>query len=433
MPSTGAAASLAALETQEFMTTTPTTPIPSIPPKTRRWDIFCRVIDNYGDAGVCWRLARQLSEEFGQAVRLWIDDAQALLPLLGLPADGMASGQVGGVNICSWTPALQDAHSFPVDEVADLVIEAFACDLPPAYLAAMARRTPAPIWVDLEYLSAEAWVEDCHGLCSRHPQLGLTRTMFFPGFAARTGGLIRESWLPLPTAPSPERQPASLAIFLFSYACPALPALLDAWQRSPFPIELTLPPGAAAREARHYLQALPSAHRELAAESRLRSGSLDCRLLPAFVPQREFDTLLRRHDLVFVRGEDSFVRAQLAARPLVWQIYPQAEDAHTVKLQAFLDRYAEPAEPIPQGGKGEPFPLDVDALGSLARFNWAWNHQDAEALVTAWAALSHQWPAPSAALSRLQGHAQAWARRLFAQPSLATHLMQLQPPPTPNP
>ena len=25
------------------------------------WDIFCQVIDNHGDVGVCWRLARELA------------------------------------------------------------------------------------------------------------------------------------------------------------------------------------------------------------------------------------------------------------------------------------------------------------------------------------------------------------------------------------
>ena len=38
------------------------------------WDIFCTVVDNYGDIGVCWRLARQLAAEHGFAVRLWVDD-----------------------------------------------------------------------------------------------------------------------------------------------------------------------------------------------------------------------------------------------------------------------------------------------------------------------------------------------------------------------
>ena len=40
---------------------------------SRSWDVFCRVVDNYGDAAVCWRLARQLADEHGARVRLWID------------------------------------------------------------------------------------------------------------------------------------------------------------------------------------------------------------------------------------------------------------------------------------------------------------------------------------------------------------------------
>jgi hypothetical protein len=38
-----------------------------------RWDVHCRVIDNYGDAGVCWRLSRQLAAEHALDVTLWID------------------------------------------------------------------------------------------------------------------------------------------------------------------------------------------------------------------------------------------------------------------------------------------------------------------------------------------------------------------------
>ena len=42
-----------------------------------KWDLFCRVVDNFGDVGVCWRLAADLAQR-GEQVRLWIDDASAL-------------------------------------------------------------------------------------------------------------------------------------------------------------------------------------------------------------------------------------------------------------------------------------------------------------------------------------------------------------------
>lgn len=43
------------------------------------WDIFCSVVDNYGDIGVTWRLARQLAAEHDLDVRLWVDDLAAFV------------------------------------------------------------------------------------------------------------------------------------------------------------------------------------------------------------------------------------------------------------------------------------------------------------------------------------------------------------------
>jgi hypothetical protein len=61
-----------------------------------------------------------------------------------------------------------------------------------------------------------------------------------------------------------------------------------------------------------------------------------------FVSQDDYDRLLWLADLNFVRGEDSFVRAQWAEQPFVWQIYPQADNAHLEKLDAALALYLAP-------------------------------------------------------------------------------------------
>ena len=136
------------------------------------WEIFCNVVDNYGDAGVTWRLARQLVAEHGQRVRLWIDDLAALVRLCP-EADGDASSQWReGVEIRRWPVEWQ-----PV-EPADVVIEAFACRLPGAHVAAMAARRQRVLWLNLEYLSAEEWVGGCHGLPSLQPE-GLQKFFFF--------------------------------------------------------------------------------------------------------------------------------------------------------------------------------------------------------------------------------------------------------------
>jgi uncharacterized repeat protein (TIGR03837 family) len=139
-----------------------------------RWDVFCRVIDNLGDVGVCWRLCRDLASR-GDTVRLWVDDARALA--------WMAPGGAAGVEVGAF-----EAAGVP----GDVVVEAFGCDPPAAFVTRMA--AVRPVWINLEYLSAEDWVERSHGLPSPQPD-GQTKWFFFPGFTERTGGLLREPGL----------------------------------------------------------------------------------------------------------------------------------------------------------------------------------------------------------------------------------------------
>ena len=178
------------------------------------WDIFCSVVDNYGDIGVTWRLARQLVAEHQVPVRLWVDDLQAFVPLCP-EADASAAQQwQQGVDVRLWPKDWQ-----PV-EAADVVIEAFACTLPDDYLQAIkARKTPV-LWLNLEYLSAEDWVSGCHGLASLRSD-GLKRTFFFPGFEAGTGGLLREADL-LARRRAFEQDPHAKQSFLRSLGVVAL-------------------------------------------------------------------------------------------------------------------------------------------------------------------------------------------------------------------
>ena len=156
------------------------------------WDIFCSVVDNYGDIGVTWRLARQLVAEHDVAVRLWVDDLQAFVALCP-EADATATQQWRqGVEVHLWPQEWEAA------QVADVVIEAFACKLPEAYLLAMKARPVPALWINLEYLSAEDWVTGCHGLPSLRPD-GLKRMFFFPGFEKGTGGPVARSRSDCPT------------------------------------------------------------------------------------------------------------------------------------------------------------------------------------------------------------------------------------------
>ena len=308
------------------------------------WDIFCRVIDNHGDLGVCWRLARDLAAR-GQAVRLWVDDASALA--------WMAPLRPAGIELRPW----------PDDEVdvtpGDVVIEAFGCDLPPAFVARMARRTPPPRWINLEYLSAEDYVERSHGLASPQfhgPGAGLEKRFFFPGFTPRTGGLLREPGLLERVAAFDGRawlgrqgwqpRPGERVVSLFGYAGAPLEAMLEALAAQP-----TL------------LLACPGPLQALARE---RSG-LRVLALP-YLAQDDYDRLLWAADLNFVRGEDSFVRAHWAGKPFVWHIYPQHDDAHHAKLEAFMARSGLPEawRAVWRGWNGmAPWPGGTQGLAGL--------------------------------------------------------------------
>lgn len=368
------------------------------------WDIFCNVVDNFGDIGVCWRLARQLVAEHQCRVRLWVDELgsfQRICPDI----DPDLSEQVhSGVNVRRW------GTDFSFAVPGDVVVETFACRLPERFIEAMAACAVTPIWINLDYLSAEKWVSGCHGLPSPHPQYPLTKFFFFPGFDETTGGLLRERdlcrqreefrasavqrhafWHRLQQLPP---APEVLVVSLFAYENPSLNPLLSCWANGNTPV-CCLMPAPRAVPSFDALLGKPLALGEI-----IRSGNLEVRVIP-FVPQVEYDLLLWSCDINFVRGEDSFVRAQWAAKPMVWQIYPQDEGTHLIKLDAFLDRYVDG---MPRG--------DAESARRLFR---AWNNgRLTQSIWTDWIA---RFPAH-------RRHAAEWEKNLRKQEDLCSSLVR---------
>ena len=366
------------------------------------WDVFCRVIDNHGDLGVCWRLACHLAG-LGHRVRLWVDQPQDL--------QWMAPQGHPGVRVMPWPPdhaphwpGLHDpipsdighgphaaqAHSQTALAAAPAspapvhgVVEAFGCDLPHVVQAALAAERPAPVWINLEYLSAEAHVERLHGLPSpvmSGPARGLQKWFFYPGFTAQTGGLLHP--LPPKTFAAQQTDPKALdaasasasalaltstltststnakanadgisaschpalegsgydhaarpalRVLLFCYEPASLPNWLTAWADGPQPIDLSVCAGRASLAVQAWQ----------AQRGGKGDGALRITHLP-WVSQVEFDALLADHDLNLVRGEDSLVRALWAGQALLWQIYPQDDGVHHTKLAAFLSALGAP-------------------------------------------------------------------------------------------
>lgn len=372
--------------------------------------LFCKVIDNYGDIGICWRLAKQLTAEHGVAVTLWVDDLASFRRICP-PVDVTAARQtVDGVAVRHWQAQDQQAD-FEVADVAEIVIEFFGVDLPPGYIDAMARCAPRPVWLNLEGLTAEEWVEGCHTLPSSHPRLPLTKHFYFPGYTAKTGGLLRETGLARERhafqhdAPArqafldglgvtPQEQRA-LLVSLFCYPYGPVSAVLDAWRQGGQPVTCLVPEGVALDAVQAFFGHAPRAGQAAT------HGALTMRVLP-FIPQPDYDRLLWACDLNFVRGEDSWVRAQWAGKPFVWHIYAQDENLHHKKLRAFLQRYAE------------------DQMGALSDFSLCWNGaHDADAL-GGWPVL---WQALHAAVPALTARAAEWEQQMLAHGDLASKLL----------
>jgi uncharacterized repeat protein (TIGR03837 family) len=366
------------------------------------WDIFCRVIDNFGDIGVTWRLARQLVAEHGLDVRLWVDELDAFCRLCPEANTEDAVQLLEGVAVHRWPTEWQPVVA------ADVVIEAFACHLPPAYIESMAQRSPQPLWLNLEYLSAEDWVAGCHGLPSLQPE-GLQKFFFFPGFTPQTGGLLRESGLieqrlSFQQDPAARQQflqqigvvakPATRLISLFAYENPALASWLDALAEAEQASHLLVPAGRSVADVQRWLGV-----DSLAAGDVHVRGALTLQVI-RFLSQQDYDRLLWSCDFNAVRGEDSFVRAQWAGRPFLWQIYAQQDDVHLHKLEAFLKLYSAGLTP-------------AASAALLAQWR-AWNRGED---------MRQSWRALLAVLPELTAHAENWCRQQAAQINIAEALV----------
>ena len=357
----------------------------------RAIDIVCHVIDNYGDVGVCWRLARALVS-LGQQVTLWVDDLTRLQRLRPTIDAHRAEQALDGFTLRRWS-----ASAAPLP-AADVVISAFGCRLPEATLQHMVAMTPAPAWINLEYLSAERWVEQSHGLPSPHPKLALVEYFYFPGFTQRTGGLLRECDLLTQRASFDTNArlnflaqlgvvvpPSGVLVSLFCYPSERIESLLRAMQSGP-PLLCLVPEG---------VKPLAPAPGE-----RITQGTLTLQGISFLAPD-DYDRLLWSCDLNFVRGEDSAVRAQWAAQPMLWQLYPQAEQAHLAKLEAFLALY----------GVG----LDPESGRVWCSFTRWWNGDPAGKV---------DWQDLIRALPLLKAHAHDWQQRLAIQSELAGGLIE---------
>ena len=370
-----------------------------------RWDIFCQIVDNYGDAGVCWRLARALSRLSSSSVnnvecddsriRLFCDDLNVLNVIAH--GDAVGHGASLGIEVLPWSAAKSPVI---LASVGDVVIEAFACHLPKPYIEAMVQKTSKkafakpPIWINLEYLTAEVWADDMHLIPSPQNN-GLSKYFYFPGFTPKTGGVLLGDWDEVSSGrfnsggfksapPSlslilESCRPRSKKISVFHYKQAPLNAWLDSVNQAAL---------AHGEMVDVFLCADQNVSEATQTAFSLANSAVKLIQLP-FIPQEDYDYLLSVCDINLVRGEDSFVRAQWAGKPFIWDIYPQSDLAHEVKLNAFLERYFE-------ASSAELRSTGLAAMKWCSASDW-WPH------FNAWTSHSEAWRQKLIGLGHLEG------------------------------
>ena len=368
------------------------TPLYSSSRPTPSCTLWCRVIDNFGDAGVAWRLAKSLSQSFHWRVRLLVDNVATLAAFVPECPKDAVSTVVSGVRIERWT---EESGRAEARRVPDVTIETFSCRLPDEVEEGIAARFEEnrPTFVfALDYLTAERYAEESNGLISRHPRWGYPKTFLFPGFSSKTAGIVREEdveALRLRFTQENRRSflttygadpDAPFTLFLFTYPVNPVADLARALAADPRPAQVLLAPGEASRQFKTAL-------------GRLAAPQVQTVDLP-MLPQIDFDQVLMASDACLVRGEDSTVRVQLAGVPLLWTLYPQTEETHLVKFRAFGALYGAL---LPEPARKSWFTLEegLNASG-FAPEHW-----------TAW----------RDALPQLREGAQKWRQTLLSQSS----------------
>ena len=300
--------------------------------KTRVLDIaiLCKVVDNYGDIGFAYRLARALSALDGSVRIRFIIDNLASFALLAPGIDSHAAlQQYENWAVFDWNAASVCTASFS-ESMPKIVLQCFQCPYP-EWLETLLfdkKNTAVVHVVNIDYLTAEDYAEDFHCLKSLTRSSRVQKVNFMPGFTSKTGGLLldrKSACVP------PKKNPDEFSVLIFGYArdyAPVVRALcaFEAEKRKSNERFKLCAYAASGQGQDAFMNAHADSNAHFAAER-----------LP-FLSQSEWDNLLYAMDVLFIRGEDSLSRACLSGIPFVWQAYPQEDDYQLVKVEALLHR-----------------------------------------------------------------------------------------------
>ena len=305
-------------------------------------DIFCEIIDNYGDIGVVYRTAKELQKIFPKSkIRAFLNRLDEFKKINSQVLD-LPSQNIDGIEYITFDYLRDNANELLT---AQVIIEAFGCQIPEEYMEIAYDNSE--LLINLEYLSAEDWIEDFHLQSSPLGRGKLKKVFFMPGFTEKSGGVIADSnyleriqrilenkeFYEKKYLSDIEDRENKIVGTLFSYEKNFTPLLEDLKKLDKDVVIL-----AMGEKTQDSLRKILKNFSIEDFRNSLKYGKIEIRFLN-FLNQEEYEELINIVDFNFVRGEDSFIRAVLTGKPYMWHIYCQEEYAHMDKIEGFLDKY----------------------------------------------------------------------------------------------
>ncbi len=300
--------------------------------KTLDITILCKVVDNFGDIGFVYRLARSISDLCPNPKLRIVADNLKSFSLLCPEIDPTKDEQnANGWQIFNWNAEKTCLESFRKNP-PKIILECFQCGRP-EWLETLLFTEKIPNIAQIimiDYLTAEPYAETFHKLQSLTRSAKVQKVNFMPGFTEKTGGLILDKPFLSALKKRTDKNEEFFNILFFGYPrnySPVIHALQNFNNKNEKKINLLLAKGAGFDSFMAAYKTEKSAEKNLFALKEL-----------PFLPQTEWDALLTKTPLLFIRGEDSLSRACLCGVPFVWHAYPQTEEYQLVKVNALLDR-----------------------------------------------------------------------------------------------
>lgn len=285
--------------------------------------VLCKVVDNFGDIGVVWRLCCQLSnqikkENLTSKINLIVDDLASFNKICNSVDSNKSFQIVDNINIFNWNDEklCYDEFSKNDGENLSVILEVFQCGRPSwmekILFEDKLNRTVQIIMID--YLTAEKYAEDFHCLQSLTRSSKVQKVNFMPGFTNKTGGLIIDSeWEQL----CDYKNNKTLLCFTYDRNWDAL---ANACKKSNYIEKVLIAPG----------KGFDSLKKSFYSDLKIEELS--------FMNQNEWDKMLKNCGVLIIRGEESMSRACLSGIPFVWHAYPQSDEYQLIKVRALLER-----------------------------------------------------------------------------------------------